>query len=294
MLKGNGKIANLPAEIRDELNYRLTEGEPGNELVEWLNSKPEVAQVIRERFDGTPISEQNLSEWRKRGYQKWLALHNILDESDATSDNAEVIAATGIDCDKLLLTLTGAYADMIQNWLITPPEEMTYKLAVYKNLTNAVINLRRGEIQKIRLEIERERLELLREKRRSQSASEPVGRGAGGMSRKEASLSSPKSSSAETGAPDDPSLRSPVSALRSPPSPPKPENTADTEANDDPSGESPRTTKGSPPTANPPTQPMPPATPPKPAAPQAAKVPPTPQLAVTPSKSTPGNHWRKL
>jgi hypothetical protein len=181
MKTGNGKIANLPAHIRDELNYRLADGDPGNELVEWLNSNPEVVKVIRERFDGTPISEQNLSEWRKRGYQKWLAHRNMFDESNALGDNAGIIAETGIDCDKLLLTLTAAYAEAIQNWIVTPCEQMTYKLAVYKNLTNGVIALRRAEIQKVRLEIERERLELLREKRGNKSgSSEAIGRGAGG------------------------------------------------------------------------------------------------------------------
>jgi hypothetical protein len=33
-----GKIARLPRELRDELNRRLREGEPGIRLVEWLNS----------------------------------------------------------------------------------------------------------------------------------------------------------------------------------------------------------------------------------------------------------------
>jgi hypothetical protein len=171
MKTGNGKIANLPSHIRDELNFRIADGDPGNELVEWLNAKPEVIKVIHERFDGTPISEQNLSEWRKRGYQKWLVHRNMFDESNALGDNAEFLAETGIDCDKLLLTLTAAYAEMCQNWIVTPCEQMTYKLAVYKNLTNGVIALRRAEIQKVRLEIERERLELLREKRHKSPSS---------------------------------------------------------------------------------------------------------------------------
>jgi hypothetical protein len=67
MKTGSGKIANLPSEIRDELNYRLNDGEPGNELVEWLNAKPEVIKVITERFDGRPISEQCTA--RKRHFQ---------------------------------------------------------------------------------------------------------------------------------------------------------------------------------------------------------------------------------
>ena len=56
-------------------------------------------------------SERNLSEWRKHGYQKWLAYRNFVDESNALSDNTEGIAETGINCDKLLLTLTAAYAE---------------------------------------------------------------------------------------------------------------------------------------------------------------------------------------
>jgi hypothetical protein len=111
MPTGNGKIANLPSEIREELNYRLSEGEPGIELVEWLNAKPEVNKVITERFDGRPISEQNLSQWRTHGYRQWHAYHVILDELDTTSEHSEEIAATGIDCEKLLLSLTASYAE---------------------------------------------------------------------------------------------------------------------------------------------------------------------------------------
>jgi len=171
MKTGNGKIANLPPKLRDELNLRISHGDEGVELVEWLNAKPEVAEVVNKLFDGTPISEQNLSEWRKRGYQKWLAHRNSVDESNAVHDNSADIAATGIDPDKLLLTLTGAYADMTRNWMITPGADMLYKLSVYKKLTDGVIALQRAELQKVRLLIARERLELLREKRCNKSAS---------------------------------------------------------------------------------------------------------------------------
>ena len=112
-----------------------------------------------------------MSEWRKRGCQKWLAHRNSVDESFAISDNNADLAATGIDPDKLLLTLTGAYAEMSRNWMITPGEDMLYKLAVYKKLTDGVIALQRAELQKVHLEIARERLALLREKRLSKSAS---------------------------------------------------------------------------------------------------------------------------
>ena len=111
MKTGNGKIANLPSHIRDELNLRMNDGEQGNELVEWLNAKPEVTEVVNKLFDGRPISEQNLSQWRTHGYRVWHTNRTIVDGTLALSDNTGDIAATGIDPDKLLLTLTAAYAE---------------------------------------------------------------------------------------------------------------------------------------------------------------------------------------
>ena len=101
---------------------------------------------------------------------------------------------------------------MIQCWIVTPREEMTYKLAVYKKLTAGVLALQRAELQKIRVEIARERLELLRKKRANKSPSSspsPVS----------ASTDTAPAESAPSG---DPSLRSPVSDLRSPPPAPAP------------------------------------------------------------------------
>src|SRR5580658_5364470 len=67
-----GKIARLPREIREELNVRLNNGEVGRLLVEWLNGLPAAQAVLKERFEGRPISEQNLSEWKQGGYEDWL------------------------------------------------------------------------------------------------------------------------------------------------------------------------------------------------------------------------------
>ena len=68
----NGKIARLPKEVREQLNYRLENGWSGTRLVKWLNELPEVRQVLREEFHGHPISAQNLSQWREGGYLDWL------------------------------------------------------------------------------------------------------------------------------------------------------------------------------------------------------------------------------
>lgn len=67
-----GKIARLPKHVRDQLNRRIEDGEPGKQLVEWLNGLPGVQEVLQEQFGGRPVSEQNLSEWKPGGYQEWL------------------------------------------------------------------------------------------------------------------------------------------------------------------------------------------------------------------------------
>ncbi len=72
MKSRTGKIARLPKKIRDQLNRRLQDGGASLQLLEWLNALPSVRRVLREYFTGQPITEQNLSQWRKGGYLDWL------------------------------------------------------------------------------------------------------------------------------------------------------------------------------------------------------------------------------
>jgi hypothetical protein len=62
LMTRNGKIARLTRAIRDELNRRLQDGEPGVRLVAWLNGLPETQKILQVDFGGRPINEQNLSE----------------------------------------------------------------------------------------------------------------------------------------------------------------------------------------------------------------------------------------
>ena len=66
-----GKIARLPNEVRQELNQRLQDGEPGESLLDWLNALPKVRKVLAAQFTGRPITKQNLSEWKLGGYRDW-------------------------------------------------------------------------------------------------------------------------------------------------------------------------------------------------------------------------------
>ena len=60
----NGKIARRPKAVRHELHGRLSEGEPGAGLGEWLNERDDVKTVLAARFGGRTVSEQTPSGWR--------------------------------------------------------------------------------------------------------------------------------------------------------------------------------------------------------------------------------------
>ena len=67
-----GKIARLPRAIRDEINARLDDGQPGSVLLPWLNALPAVKRLMTEHFEGTLVNEQNLTDWRQGGFQDYL------------------------------------------------------------------------------------------------------------------------------------------------------------------------------------------------------------------------------
>ncbi len=66
------KIARLPHPIREQLNHRLQNGELGRTILPWINSLPETKRITAELFGGALITHQNLSDWRRTGYQDWL------------------------------------------------------------------------------------------------------------------------------------------------------------------------------------------------------------------------------
>ena len=66
-----GKISRLPAAIRDQVNQRLANGQPGAVLLPWLNSLPEVQALLAQHFDGQSITDQNLTEYRQHSFRRW-------------------------------------------------------------------------------------------------------------------------------------------------------------------------------------------------------------------------------
>ena len=80
-----GKIACLPEDVRDELNFHLANGVRGPELLPWLNSLPQVRNVLTRLFGGRNINHQNLSAWRRGGFRDWMFSRKILEAHAARS-----------------------------------------------------------------------------------------------------------------------------------------------------------------------------------------------------------------
>src|SRR4051812_7060114 len=113
----HGKVARLPKEVREQLNRRLENGWRGAKLVKWLNELPEVKEVLRTEFNGRPISEQNLSQWRDGGYADWLRHQGTKEQIRwAVERSEDVDEAEGDEplCDRLARLAEGELAEQMQ------------------------------------------------------------------------------------------------------------------------------------------------------------------------------------
>ena len=112
----NGKIARLPASIREEVCQRLLDGQSGPKILGWLNAHPEVLTVLDEYFHEEPVSAQNLSEWRKGGYQAWRARRTKIDDTKALAQYALLLgeAAGGNLTDGSAAILGGKILEKIE------------------------------------------------------------------------------------------------------------------------------------------------------------------------------------
>ncbi len=91
-----GKIARLPAKLREEVCRRIHDGHSGSKILPWLNAQPEVQTIIAAEFGGVLVSDQNLSVWRGTGYHDWLRRHERIERTRELSRYAaEVSRANG-------------------------------------------------------------------------------------------------------------------------------------------------------------------------------------------------------
>ena len=152
----------MPLPIREEVNVRLWKGEKGRVVADWLNSLPEVHTVLAEEFDGKPVREQNVSEWRINGHQHWLQRQEVL----------ELLQRIGVDGVKLAEAVEGEsqgrLMDVMATWLAARYLVAAKRLegagddeAAWNRLRevcNDMVALRRGDLRMQRLELERDKL----------------------------------------------------------------------------------------------------------------------------------------
>lgn len=87
-----GKIARLPARIREAVNRRLHDGETAGQILPWLNALPEVVKTCELLFDAELITPQNLSAWRLGGFKKWLREQEEIESTKALATFAADLA----------------------------------------------------------------------------------------------------------------------------------------------------------------------------------------------------------
>jgi hypothetical protein len=115
----NGKIAHLPRNVRNEINERLENGEEGQVLLDWLNGLPIVDNILKQNFDGAPITKQNLSEWRQGGFREWKVRQELIDQACQTCDSADDLdeyVDMPLLAGKLAALLAARYASLLNNW----------------------------------------------------------------------------------------------------------------------------------------------------------------------------------
>jgi hypothetical protein len=159
----NGKIARLPFEIREEINHRLMNNEPAKNIVTWLNCDSTVRLCLEQLFEGRPMTEQNISEWRQGGYEEWLAERSCLESICDLSERAARVSLTDINAEHLLMVITASYADLLQKWDKMPEIAFNRRLIVLQNLATTALAMRRSEQRDIKLKLDRDRLEILRQ-----------------------------------------------------------------------------------------------------------------------------------
>jgi len=90
-----GKIASLPAVIREELCQRLHDGQRGPQILPWLHSLPEVQRVLNEQYGEDLINAQNLTDWRQGGFLDWKRRQEKVENLKVLSAYAGKLAQAG-------------------------------------------------------------------------------------------------------------------------------------------------------------------------------------------------------
>jgi hypothetical protein len=141
----------------------LQNGEPGKQLVQWLNGLPEVQAVLAAQFQGQPIVAQNLSRWKQGGYEEWEEEQRTVQAATTVFEEAaglQDLAKAGLT-ERMTLVLTAKMAMEIKR--LNSEKDGEKKSKIWRELIGSLVLLRRGDLQGERILVEREKLGFRRE-----------------------------------------------------------------------------------------------------------------------------------
>jgi hypothetical protein len=155
-----GKIARLPRTVRDELNLRLDDGVSGRHIVAWLNALPEVRAMLEREFAGRPVNEQNISAWKRGGFQNWLRMEAVGGWVRSLAEEGLSLReeAGGENLEKTVTTLTVIAMGRMMHEAMRETD-LAKKSRVVLGVAREVARLRQMEVAESRQHLERERLE---------------------------------------------------------------------------------------------------------------------------------------
>jgi hypothetical protein len=157
----NGKIARLPRHLREQLNRRLDDGEPGPQALAWLNECPAAKEVFERDFDGRPVNEQNLSEWRQGGFREWQRQQEACDHVRRLADQSEALdeATEETNVSTRLAIVFAVELFKVMERLLEKGGDDEAKLGYLREALREIRLLRRGDHSATRLQMEMERWE---------------------------------------------------------------------------------------------------------------------------------------
>jgi hypothetical protein len=173
----NGKIARLPAGIREEINLRLDDAEEGPDLLDWLNALPEVQELLQKHFNGVPVSKQNLSEWRLGGFQEWLLRRELCAEARLVSETAGEMAGEGGEAkliDSVAVVLAARFGGLLARWNGEVDEKLEAQAKFLNGMCRNIVRLQRSAHLARKNQFEEQRLKEEEEKRQEQDLRDMV------------------------------------------------------------------------------------------------------------------------
>jgi hypothetical protein len=164
-MTSRGKIGRLPKAVQEALNRRMQNGERGKVLVAWLNGQKPVRDIMKEEFSGQPIVEQNLSEWRKRGYQQWLWREEAREMARDMAEETAELQSPNVPSltDQMASWVTVRYLMAVRK-LIEASQDKEPDLKLLRNFLHDVVMVRRGDHSHARVKMHQEQLDREREK----------------------------------------------------------------------------------------------------------------------------------